>query len=416
MATKQTKRQQQKAAKLKKAQAEKRKKIVKNALPMMLIGALIIFVIGLAIWIIIDSIYAGKNNNTTENTTPAAQESTEPQTLAVDYSACLTDKGLIENIKATDYAVLPDFSSISIAAEDVAPSEEEITSALSKYMVSELIKEKDVLIKDGDKVNIDYVGYVDGVAFEGGDTKGSGADLTIGSGQYIDDFEEQLIGHAPGDKVEVNVTFPENYGKDNLNGKDALFNVTINGIYKSSEPTDEYVAEHYAELGSTYAELKESVVKTLRDTKTADKAWDKFLEAAKVEKLPEAYYENILKTTNYMFEYEFDYYNEYMKSLNGEYQWDTVYEYYEVDEAGYKKLVEEDAAGQCKYYVVAQAVYEQYGLNITDEDLTECIVNRGYTAKNLDNLIATYGSGYIYQSALGDIVRDYVAGQIEVKE
>lgn len=87
-------------------------------------------------------------------------------------------------------------------------------------------------VKDGDKVNIDYVGYIDGKAFDGGDTKGQGADLTIGSGTYIDDFEDQLVGAHPGDKVEVNVTFPEDYGNDELNGKDATFDVTVNGIYQ----------------------------------------------------------------------------------------------------------------------------------------------------------------------------------------
>ena len=86
-------------------------------------------------------------------------------------------------------------------------------------------------VEDGDTVNNDYVGYIDGVAFEGGDTKGNGTDLTIGSGKYIDDFEEQLIGAHPGETVEVNVTFPENYGNEDLNGKDALFEVVINGIY-----------------------------------------------------------------------------------------------------------------------------------------------------------------------------------------
>ena len=87
-------------------------------------------------------------------------------------------------------------------------------------------------IEDGDTVNIDYVGSIDGVEFEGGNTKGNGADLVIGSHTYIDDFEEQLIGHHPGDSVDVTVTFPEDYGKDELNGKEALFKVTINGIYK----------------------------------------------------------------------------------------------------------------------------------------------------------------------------------------
>lgn len=85
-------------------------------------------------------------------------------------------------------------------------------------------------VEDGDTVNIDYIGYVDGEAFDGGNTNGAGTDLLIGSHSYIDDFEEQLIGAHPGDTVEVNVTFPEDYGHD-LGGKDALFQVTINGIY-----------------------------------------------------------------------------------------------------------------------------------------------------------------------------------------
>lgn len=88
-------------------------------------------------------------------------------------------------------------------------------------------------VEDGDTVNIDYVGYVDGTEFEGGNTEGSGTDLVIGSGTYIDDFEEQLIGHHPGDTVDVNVTFPDPYQSNtDLSGKDALFKVTINGIYE----------------------------------------------------------------------------------------------------------------------------------------------------------------------------------------
>lgn len=88
-------------------------------------------------------------------------------------------------------------------------------------------------IKDGDVVNIDYTGTIDGTEFAGGSTNGSGATLTIGSGTYIDDFEEQLIGHHPGDVVDVNVTFPEDYHQADLQGKDALFKVTVNGIYTS---------------------------------------------------------------------------------------------------------------------------------------------------------------------------------------
>ena len=77
-------------------------------------------------------------------------------------------------------------------------------------------------IEDGDTVNIDYVGSIDGVEFDGGNTQGQGTDLTIGSGRYIDDFEEQLIGAHPGDNVEVTVTFPEDYGNEELNGKESI--------------------------------------------------------------------------------------------------------------------------------------------------------------------------------------------------
>lgn len=88
-------------------------------------------------------------------------------------------------------------------------------------------------VEDGDTVNIDYVGSVDGVEFEGGNTQGQGTDLVIGSGSYIDDFEDQLIGVHPGDQVEVTVTFPDPYQNNtDLSGKEAVFEVTVNGIYK----------------------------------------------------------------------------------------------------------------------------------------------------------------------------------------
>lgn len=88
-------------------------------------------------------------------------------------------------------------------------------------------------VENGDTVNIDYVGSVDGVEFDGGNTQGMGTDLVIGSGSYIDDFEEQLIGAHPGDTVEVNVTFPDPYENNtDLSGKEAVFTVTVNGIYE----------------------------------------------------------------------------------------------------------------------------------------------------------------------------------------
>lgn len=129
-------------------------------------------------------------------------------------------------------------SSASLTGSTEADSASTETSASDSSESSNSSTETDystdssLTVKDGDQVNIDYVGYIDGKAFDGGDTQGQGTDLTIGSGSYIDDFEDQLIGAHPGDNVTVKVTFPDNYGNDDLNGKDATFDVTVNGIYQ----------------------------------------------------------------------------------------------------------------------------------------------------------------------------------------
>ena len=121
-----------------------------------------------------------------------------------------------------------DTGSENTSSEDGSAEEDSQESGSST-----LSADTSLTVKDGDTVNIDYVGSIDGVEFDGGSTNGQGTDLTIGSGLYIDDFEEQLIGSHPGDTVGVNVTFPEDYNAEDLRGKDALFVVTINGIYQN---------------------------------------------------------------------------------------------------------------------------------------------------------------------------------------
>ena len=107
----------------------------------------------------------------------------------------------------------------------------ETTETTEEEAVS-LNMDTSLTVEDGDTVNIDFVGTIDGVEFSGGNTKGMGTDLVIGSGTFIDDFEEQLIGHAVGESVDVVVTFPKNYGAAELAGKEAVFATKINGIYK----------------------------------------------------------------------------------------------------------------------------------------------------------------------------------------
>ena len=110
--------------------------------------------------------------------------------------------------------------------------EEAFSSSTEEATQQTLNTEEGLVVKEGDTVNIDYTGYKDGEAFEGGSTNGAGADLTIGSGMYIDGFEDGLIGHAVGETVDLNLTFPENYGATDLAGADVVFTVTINGIYE----------------------------------------------------------------------------------------------------------------------------------------------------------------------------------------
>ena len=130
-----------------------------------------------------------------------------------------------ESTESTSDTSSEDSSSEDSSTEDSQESDTSGTSTLST--------DTSLTVDDGDTVNIDYVGSVDGVEFDGGSTNGQGTDLTIGSGLYIDDFEEQLIGSHPGDTVEVNVTFPDDYSSEDLQGQDALFEVTINGIYQN---------------------------------------------------------------------------------------------------------------------------------------------------------------------------------------
>ncbi len=120
---------------------------------------------------------------------------------------------------------------------------------------------KDGTVAKGDIAVIDFKGYIDGTAFEGGE--GSDYSLEIGSGTFIDNFEDQLIGLAIGDKKEVNVSFPESYGKDDLNGKAAMFEVEIKSIKVKELPElDDEFAKDVAAVDS-FAELKENLKNTL---------------------------------------------------------------------------------------------------------------------------------------------------------
>ena len=113
--------------------------------------------------------------------------------------------------------------------EDVSTDDTYSDAEEESEETASLVTDTDYELAEGDTVNIDYVGSIDGVEFSGGT---GNYDLTLGSGTFIDGFEDQLIGAHVGDTVDVNVTFPEDYGSEEVAGKDALFVVTINGVYQ----------------------------------------------------------------------------------------------------------------------------------------------------------------------------------------
>lgn len=127
---------------------------------------------------------------------------------------------------------------------------------------------EDRLVQDGDITTLDFEGFVDGTAFEGG--KGENYPLTIGSGAFIPGFEEQLVGAEIGKEVEVKVTFPEDYQAENLKGKDAVFKCTVKEIKAKQLPElDDEFAEEVSEF-STLAEYREDVKKQLSEKKIKD--------------------------------------------------------------------------------------------------------------------------------------------------
>lgn len=144
--------------------------------------------------------------------------------------------------------------------------EAQIETVLEKNATTEEVKDRKE-VKDGDVLNIDYEGKLDGVAFENGTA--TGALLTIGSGQFISGFEDALIGKKVGETTDIDVTFPDPYPNDpSMAGKPVVFTVTINSINKQIIPelTDELVATFSAET-STVAEYKEKVKEQLIENK-----------------------------------------------------------------------------------------------------------------------------------------------------
>lgn len=151
------------------------------------------------------------------------------------YKACsegIGEDGHYLHVEIESVVTLPEYKGVTISADLLEADAETLNAQVQAILDenSEYEQLTDRAVEDGDTLNMDYVGYIDGVEFSGGNTYGAGTEVTIGVTQYIDDFLQQLIGHMPGETFDVEATFPDDYHAEDIAGKDAVFKVTINYI------------------------------------------------------------------------------------------------------------------------------------------------------------------------------------------
>lgn len=219
-------------------------------------------------------------------------------------------------------------------------------------------------VAKGDIAVIDFKGYIDGAAFEGGE--GSDYSLEIGSGTFIDNFEEQLIGLAVGDKKEVNVTFPEAYGKEELNGKPAMFEVEIKSIKAKELPElDDEFAKDVAAV-DTFEELKENLKNTL--VKNSDEKAEREFEEAVITAVIE---NSKMDVPEVMVSKEID---SMMQDLEGrlKYQGLSLDQYMEFTGNTTEKMrdfMKENAERKVKADLVLEAISKAEEIKATEEEL-----------------------------------------------
>lgn len=220
-------------------------------------------------------------------------------------------------------------------------------------------------VENGDIVTIDFEGFVDGVAFEGG--KGEEYDLTIGAGQFIPGFEEQIIGHAKDEEFDINVTFPEQYTEE-LAGKDATFKIKIHEIKVKQLPeVDDDFAQDVSEFDTVDA-LKKDLAKQIKEDKTNEneseiqrQLFDKLADNL-VAEIPEVMIDNEIDNEIRDIDYRLS-----MQGL----KFETYLQYMGMTVDAYREGAKENAEKSVKIRLALEKVAELENLEATEEDLNE---------------------------------------------
>ncbi|NLO94034.1 MAG: trigger factor [Clostridiaceae bacterium] len=357
--------------------------------------------------VLIISLTGCSNSREPADSTPTPSPSGEiPQgTEAFDYSEGIDEDGLWKDIKAIDYVELIEYKGISIPEDTHTVTDEEVQAEIDALLEEFKTREEitDRAIEDGDTVNIDYVGSVDGVEFEGGSTEGMSTDVTIGLTNYIDDFLEQLIGHKPGESFDIEVTFPEDYHNEELSGKDAVFATTINYIvdYAVPEFTNEFVAEKLSPYfdWSTTEEARTYIHDSIQRMNISNYINDYLTRNIVVKSVPES-----------LLKYQEDLMIAYFRGSAEEYGMKLEEYLANLGIAGIDALLEmslEENKKNAESFLIYQAIIEDSGIKVTEEDISE------YFKENLGTedysvYEERFGLPYLKLTVLSDLVMDYL--------
>ncbi len=303
------------------------------------------------------------------------------------------------------YVELGDYSDLKLDTKSDAFKKNYDELIASDISNNSLYKEKkEGKIEKGDVANIDYVGKKEGVAFDGGTAEGY--DLEIGSGSFIDGFEDGLIGVAVGSTVNLNLTFPENYGNEELNGAKVVFTVTVNYIREDKTPE-----EYYADLG--FASV-EDYYKDINETACEWTLTDMAVEKCKIKDYPKEDYEFLLEKTIELYEtqvqssygMDLDTYLQYMSQSREDFEeqvgesevkpsMDSQMKLYAIFDKEKLELKTEDVDARIKEIVDTINKDADSSSKVTEKDVTDY-----YGRYYFENLIVTEKvSQFLYKNA-----------------
>ena len=326
-----------------------------------------------------------------ESTVESSGETSAEETTAMETIAQPDSYGSVE---------LGQYKGIEIAVEDTTVTDEEVEAEIQNNLANNptYIDITDRAAVDGDTVNIDFAGTVDGEAFDGGTSEGY--DLELGSGSFIDGFEDQIVGHKIGDEFDVNVTFPEDYGSEELNGKAAVFAVTLNSIKEKQEAVldDAWVEEYTSGEQKTVAEYTAKVREDLEKQKkqnaeysAQDSAINQLMESSTFTVNEDA--------VTYEYQQTVAYYNQYGMDMA------SVASMYGVTEDELAEEFKKSAEEIVKQKILMQAVYDAENMTITDEDYQSLADTYGST---VDDLVSTYGQETVDSAVKNTKVRTFL--------